>query len=103
VDLYVFSQSLSNGLNTKFSYWSFTIGVVEGIGMIFFTATPLFQTNFLPDLMQVNVLFPTTDLVPTLVHLAPALVAECAGIGWKVRLKLKVKTNKVRTLRYLIK
>jgi hypothetical protein len=42
---------------------------------------PLSQTNFLPDLIQVKVLFPTTDLLPTLVHLAPALVAECAGIS----------------------
>jgi hypothetical protein len=31
--------------------------------------------------MHVNVLFPTIDLMPTLVHLAPALVAECAGIS----------------------
>jgi hypothetical protein len=29
--------------------------------------------------MHVKVLFPTIDLMPTLVHLAPALVAECAG------------------------
>jgi hypothetical protein len=39
------------------------------------------QTNFLPDLMQVKVLFPTVDLIPTLVHLAPALVAAFAGIS----------------------
>jgi hypothetical protein len=26
-----------------------------------------------------KVLVPTTDLMPTLAHLAPALVAECAG------------------------
>jgi hypothetical protein len=39
----------------------------------------LFQTNFLPDLMQVKVLFPTTDLMPTLVHLAPAFTAALAG------------------------
>jgi hypothetical protein len=71
-----------------------------GVGL---TGVPLAQINRLPVLTQVNVLFPTTDLVPTLAHLAPALVAECAGIGWKVRLKLKIKTNKVRTLRYLIK
>jgi hypothetical protein len=28
--------------------------------------------------MQVKVLLPTTDVIPTLVHLAPALVAEFA-------------------------
>jgi hypothetical protein len=31
--------------------------------------------------MHVNVLFPITDLMPTLVHLAPALVAAFAGIS----------------------
>jgi hypothetical protein len=33
--------------------------------------------------MHVKVFVPTTDLMPTLVHLAPALVAECAGISGK--------------------
>jgi hypothetical protein len=78
-------------------------GIRVDVGVGFLMATPLFQTNFLPDLMQVKVLVPTTDLFPTLMHLAPALVAECAGIGWNVSVKLKVKTNKVRTLLYLIK
>ena len=55
------------------------VGVGDGVG-VGLTATPLFQTNFFPDLMQVKVLFPTTDLVPALVHLAPALVAETEGL-----------------------
>jgi hypothetical protein len=54
------------------------IGVGVGVG---FTRTPLSQTNFLPLLTQVNVLFPTTDLMPTLVHLAPALVVAFAGFS----------------------
>ena len=29
------------------------VGVEVGVGVGFFTATPLFQSNFLPDLMQV--------------------------------------------------
>ena len=37
--------------------------------------TPLFQIVFLPDLMQVKVLFPTTEVIPAFEHLAPALVA----------------------------
>ena len=45
--------------------------------------TPLFQTNFFPDLMQVKILLPATDVTPTLVHLVPALVAECAGLSGK--------------------
>jgi hypothetical protein len=38
-------------------------------------ALPLFQINLLPDLMQVNVFEPTTDLLPNFEHLAPALAA----------------------------
>jgi hypothetical protein len=48
------------------------------VGLI---ATPLLQTNFLPDLTQVKVLFPATDLIPALVHLVPALTAALAGIS----------------------
>jgi hypothetical protein len=33
------------------------VGVGVGVGVGFLTAIPLFQTNFLPDLMQVKVLF----------------------------------------------
>jgi hypothetical protein len=46
---------------------------------------PLSQTNLLPDLMQVKVLVPTTDLMPTLVHLAPALAEALAGINGRDR------------------
>ena len=56
-----------------------TIG--DGVGFGLPSEIPLFQTNFLPDLTQVKVLFPATDLMPTLVHLAPAFVAEFAGIS----------------------
>jgi hypothetical protein len=45
------------------------------------TGAPLSQANFLPDLMQVKDLFPTVDLIPTLVHLSPALIAAPAGIN----------------------
>jgi hypothetical protein len=37
--------------------------------------TPLFQTSFLPFLVQVKVFAPTTDLTPTFEHFAPALAA----------------------------
>ena len=33
------------------------VGVDEGVGVAFLTVTPLFHTNFLPDLLQVYVLF----------------------------------------------
>jgi hypothetical protein len=62
---------------------------VEALG----TATPLSQTNFVPDLMQVNFLVPTICVVFNLVHLAPALaVAAFACIGTS-RAAIKVRTN----------
>ena len=42
--------------------------------------TPLFQTNFLPDLMHVNVLLDTTDVIPTFLQAPPALTAAFAGM-----------------------
>ena len=42
--------------------------------------TPLFQTNFLPDLTHVNVLLDTTDVIPTFLQASPALTAAFAGM-----------------------
>ena len=42
--------------------------------------TPLFQIVFLPDLMQVKVLFPTTEVIPAFEHFAPALVAAFTDV-----------------------
>ena len=53
----------STGLKTGFG---------DGFGAAVI-ATPLFQTSLLPDLMQVNFLPDEIDVVPALVHLAPAL------------------------------
>jgi hypothetical protein len=47
------------------------VGVATGVGGLI--ATPLFQTSFLPDLMQVNFFPPAVAVAPTFVHLAPAL------------------------------
>jgi hypothetical protein len=50
-----------------------------GFAVGFATATPLFQTNFLPDFTQVN-FFPAVVLVlPDFAHAAPALTAAVAG------------------------
>jgi hypothetical protein len=52
------------------------VGADAGVG--FEPATtfiPLFQTNFFPDLMQVKVFAPTTDVTPIFEHFAPALAA----------------------------
>ena len=46
-------------------------GVATGEG--FLIKTPLFQTSFVPDLMQVNFFPLAVAVVPALLHLAPAL------------------------------
>jgi predicted histidine transporter YuiF (NhaC family) len=62
------------------------VGLEVGFGAAF-TATPLFQMSFLPDLMQVNFFPPETEVAPAFVHLAPALgVTACAGAA-RVRSK----------------
>ena len=48
-------------------------GVGVGLGFGVATTTPLFHTNFLPDLTQVKVLPLNTSLVPTLGQELPAL------------------------------
>ena len=60
------------------------IGVATGDGVAtgngFGIATPLFQTSFVPNLMQVNFLPDAVAVVPALVHFAPALgFAACTG------------------------
>ncbi len=47
------------------------VGVATGVG--FLIRTPLFQTSFAPDLMQVNFFPPEVAVDPTLVHFVPAL------------------------------
>ena len=56
------------------------VDVAVGAGVGFFTTTSLFQTNFLPDLMQVNLLPCEVLIWPLVVHLEPALIAPKAGI-----------------------
>ena len=41
---------------------------------------PLFQMSLVPDLTQKCLMLPTVLVVPTLVHLVPAIVAACEGI-----------------------
>ena len=55
----------STGLNT---------GLGDGFRAAL-TATPLFHTSLLPDLMQVNFLPDAVAIAPALVHFAPALGA----------------------------
>jgi hypothetical protein len=56
-------------------------GVLAGVGFTvgFLIATPLFQINLLPCLIQVYLIFETVFVVPSLVHLEPNKLAENAG------------------------
>ncbi len=56
-------------------------GLLAGVGFTagFFIATPLFQINLLPCLMQVYLIFETVFVVPSLTHFEPAICAETAG------------------------
>ena len=49
------------------------VGVATGEG--FLIATPLFQTSFVPDLMQVNFFPEAVAVDPAFVHFVPALGA----------------------------
>ncbi|MEY4009096.1 MAG: hypothetical protein RL232_623, partial [Actinomycetota bacterium] len=48
---------------------------VELLPIVLLKATPLFHINFLPDLIQVNVLLPRIALLPTFGHALPDLTA----------------------------
>ena len=54
----------------------FALGLAAGL-----ITTPLFQTNFLPDLMQVYFLSLTTEIDFTLVHFAPAFAVKALASG----------------------
>jgi uncharacterized protein Usg len=49
------------------------VGVGVGVGLT--TATPLFQNNFLPDLMQVYIFLDTVDVEPNFEQVDPAFSA----------------------------
>ena len=57
------------------------VGVGVGVGVGFFTATPLFHTDFFPDFTQVNFLPPTVAVAPTFLQVSPALTAATALNG----------------------
>ena len=54
------------------------VGVGEGISVAFFTATPLFQTNFFPDLMQVYLIPDDVLVFPSTLQAVPGLTAASA-------------------------
>ena len=86
---------------SKFFTSVFVSGVDEGFGAAALIATPLFQTRFFPDLMQVNFLPDAVAVDPALVHLAPAFTAAKEGAEIKdmqsssaIRILLRVITKR---------
>jgi len=53
------------------------VGVVVATGAGFATATPLFQTNFVPFFIQVYFLPLYVEVAPALEHLVPGVTAAC--------------------------
>jgi hypothetical protein len=49
-----------------------------GVGVGFFTATPLFHTNFFPDLTQVYLIPDDVLIFPSVLHVVPGLTAASA-------------------------
>jgi len=76
-------------------------GVGEGVGVMtgFGTAitTPLFQTSFFPDLVQVNVLPLNTSFVPTLGHELPAL-----GLAASATVNVEITRAAIKPIRKVL-
>ena len=75
------------------------VGVGVAIGEGFLTATPLFQTSFVPDLMQVNFFPPETEVAPAFVHLAPALTAANDGAAIRDIISKRARNKRERVMR----
>jgi hypothetical protein len=72
------------------------VGVATGEG--FLTTTPLFQTSFVPDLMQVNFFPPETEVAPAFVHLAPALTAANDGVAIRDIISKSARNKRERVI-----
>ena len=80
----------STGLNT---------GIGDGFGAAL-TATPLFQTSFVPNLTQVNFFPPKVAVDPAFVHFAPALgVAANEGAAIRDMDNMSAKSKRERVMR----
>jgi hypothetical protein len=84
-----------------------TVGVLLGVTLVLFlgvgvafTAVPLFQMRFLPDLTQKCLSPPVVLVVPTLLHLVPAIVAACEGIAKAVK-KMVTKRTLLSALNFM--
>jgi hypothetical protein len=75
------------------------VGADAGVGFEPVTTfIPLSQTSFLPDLMHVKVLPDATEVIPTLLHLAPDLAAAFTGIRGRVNERESIDKNTITLL-----
>jgi hypothetical protein len=78
------------------------IGAGVGVGVAtaegFLIATPLFQTSFVPDLMQVNFFPLAVAVVPAFVHLTPALAAAKDGAANRDRHSKRARNKRERVI-----
>ena len=72
------------------------VALTDGLGVVLMTV-PLFQMSFVPDLTQKYLTPLVVLVVPTLVHLVPAIVAAWEGIEIAER-----NTAVRRTLEYAL-
>jgi hypothetical protein len=91
-------RSFGVGVGVGVGSTGFNTGFNAGFGAAF-TATPLFQTSLLPDLMQVNFLPATVDVAPTFVHLAPALAAAKEGPAIRDSESTRARIKRERVMR----
>lgn len=68
-------------------------GVGDEIG--FFTATPLFQTNFLPDFIQTYLIPEESDIAPFLEQDFPGFVAAFTGLAIEIQIRRSEINNDV--------
>jgi hypothetical protein len=80
----------ASGGENGFSFAEVGVGFAAAL-----TATPLFQTSFVPDLTQVNFLPADIDVEPAFVHFVPAFTAAVAEIDVVARIKrLAIETSR---------
>jgi hypothetical protein len=73
-------------------------GLAEGFGATLI-ATPLFQTSFVPDLMQVNFFPADIDVAPTFEHLSPAFTAAKDGAAIRDSASARARNKRERVMR----
>ena len=91
--------AIRESVASKFFTSIFVSGVGEGFGAAALSATPLFHTNRVPDLMQVNFLPPAVAVAPAFVHFAPALTAAKVGAEIRDKDSSRARNTRERVMR----